>query len=60
MADAGRQRDGAIVPEQIAEERVEDRIVDLRLDDALAQVIQDDDLRHAATRTRSTMCGARS
>jgi hypothetical protein len=42
VADPRRQRDRAVVAEQIAEERVQDRVVDLRLDDALTQVVEDE------------------
>ena len=55
VADPGRQRDGAVVPKEIAEERIQDRVVDLRLDDAFAQVVEHDDLRNAAQPAESAL-----
>src|SRR5271170_1123471 len=40
MPDAAGQRRGAVVLEYIAEKRVERRIVDVRSDDALSQIVE--------------------
>ncbi len=42
VADAAGQRDGAVVGQQVAIERVEKGIVDIGLQHAFAEVIQDD------------------
>ena len=48
IAHATRQRDDAVVREDVAVERVQRRIVDVRGDDAFAQVVEHDDLDRAA------------
>ena len=48
MADAARQRDGAIVGQQIAVERIQRGIVDVGLQDAVTEVVQDHDARGTA------------
>ena len=48
IPDATRQGDGAVVREHVAIERVQRRIVDVRLQHALAQIVEDDDLDRPA------------
>ena len=48
IADATRQGDGAVVGEHVAVERVQRRVVDVRREHALAQVVQDHDPDGAA------------
>ena len=48
IADAARQRDDAVVREHVAIERIERRVVDVRREHALAQIVEDDDARRAA------------
>jgi hypothetical protein len=48
MADAARQRAGAVVREHVAVERIERRVVDVRREDALFEIVEDDDLDRAA------------
>ena len=45
IADATRQRDGAVVREHVAIERIERRVVDVRREHALFEVVEDDDRR---------------
>jgi hypothetical protein len=53
ILDPTRQSDGAIVRQDVAIERIQSGIVDVRDEHALAQIIQDDDPRSA---TESTEC----
>lgn len=48
IADPARHCDGAIVSEHIAVQRIEARVVDVRLENALAKVVLDHDARGAA------------
>ena len=48
IADATRQRDDAVVREHVAIERIERRIVDVGREDALSQIVEDDDPDRAA------------
>jgi hypothetical protein len=48
IADAARQADDAVVREHIAVQRVEQRVVDVGLEDAFAQVVEHDGGRRAA------------
>ena len=48
VADATRQRDGAVVREHVAIERIERRVVDVGREHALFEVIEHDDGRGAA------------
>lgn len=45
ITNAARQRDGAVVRQHIAVERIQRRIVDVRLEHAFAQVVEDDHRR---------------
>jgi hypothetical protein len=40
VADATRQRDGAVMREHVAIERIERRIVDVRREDAFFQIVE--------------------
>ena len=51
ISDAARQRDCAVVRQHIAVERIQRRIVDVRLEHAFAQVVEDD---HPYRTTQST------
>ena len=42
IRDATRQRDGAIVGEQVAIQRIQGRIVDIRLEHAFAEIVEYD------------------
>jgi hypothetical protein len=48
VAHATGQRDGTVVGEHIAVQRIERRGVDVGRDDALAQIVEHDDARDAA------------
>ena len=48
MADAARQGDDAVVGEHVAVERIQRRVVDVRAEDALLEVVEDDDAYGAA------------
>ena len=48
VADPARQRDDAVVREHVAVERIQRGVVDVRREDALAQVVEDDDAHRAA------------
>ncbi len=52
IADPTRQRDDAVVREHVAVQRIQGRVVDVRLEDALAQVVEDDDPCRAAQATK--------
>src|SRR6476661_8726495 len=52
IADAAWQRDDTVMAQQVAIERIECRVVDVGREDALFQVIEDDDLRRAAEPTK--------
>ena len=52
IADATRQRDDAVVRQDIAIERIERRIVDVGREHALAEIVEDDDLHGAAQATK--------
>ena len=55
IADAARKRDDAIMREHIAVERIERRVVDVRREDALAQVVEDNDLDRPAQLTEGAL-----
>ena len=48
VADAARQGDGAVVGQHVAVERIERRVVDVRGEDALLEVVEHDDADTAA------------
>ena len=48
IAHAARQRDDAVMREHVAIERIERRIVNIRGEDALAKIVEHDDLDRAA------------
>ncbi len=48
IADATRQGHDAVVREHVAEERIERGVVDVGREDALAEVVEHDDLDRAA------------
>ena len=48
VADAARQGDGAVVGQHVAVERIERRVVDVRGEDALFEVVEHDDADTAA------------
>src|SRR5205823_6472635 len=48
MADAARQRDDAVVREHVAVEWIERRVVHVRGEHALLEIVEDDGLRYAA------------
>jgi hypothetical protein len=48
IAHATGQRDGAVVGEHVAVQRIEGWVGDVGRDDALAQIVEYDDARHAA------------
>ena len=48
VADAARQGDDAVVGEHVAVERIERRVVDVRMEDALFEIVEHDDTYSAA------------
>src|ERR1044071_2697690 len=52
IPDTTRQRDDAVVTENVAVQRIELRVVDVRLEYALAQIVEHDGRRRAAQTTK--------
>jgi hypothetical protein len=55
IADAARERDDIVVREHVAVERIEGRIVNVRGEHALAQIVQDDDADGATESAKRTL-----
>jgi hypothetical protein len=52
IADATRQRDGVVVCQHVALTRIERRIVDVRPEHALLEIVEDDDRGRATESAR--------
>ena len=55
IADPTRQRDRAVLGEDVAVERIEAGVVDVRREHAFLQIVEDDDARGAAESTKRTL-----
>ncbi len=59
IADPTRQRDGAVVREDIAVERIQRRIVDVRGEDTFFEIVEDDDADRPTQATKRALVEAR-
>jgi hypothetical protein len=55
IADTTRQRDGAVVREEVAVARIERRVVDVRSEDAFLEIVEDDHTDRAAEATKCAL-----